>query len=79
MWGRIIVTTPTQLNWVGFDMKMGLNTHPTHPTQTQLPSQGASDQALMVPNNNINIKVNNNNKNNVNNDNNNINNNNNNL
>ena len=51
----IIVTAPTQpqhnLNLtqrVGMDMKMALHTtHPTH-HETQHPSQGASDQPLML-------------------------------
>ena len=53
--GQKIVTAQTQpqhnLNltqWVGMDMKMALHTHPTH-HETQLPSQGASDQPLMLP------------------------------
>ena len=47
-----IVTTPPQSQHnINFDMKMGLHTtHPPHhPTQTQLPSQGASDRPLILP------------------------------
>ena len=50
---KILSQPQLNLNLVGFDVKMGLpTTHhppPPPPTQTQLPSQGASDQPLMLP------------------------------
>ena len=74
---RIIVTTPTstQLNWVGFNLIMTLNTtpppNPTHPTPPKLNFLHKEPQINLwcCLNNNIKIRDNNNNKNNINNDN----------
>ena len=72
-----IVTTPTQpqhnLNWVWFDMKMGLHTT-TPPPKLNFHYKEPQINPWCCLNNNINIKDNNNNKNNINKHNNNNNN-----